>query len=138
MQFFAQYVINRIRRSFGRIGSANSNARHAAQHHRSEEYDIVAVSVKVVRSGKEVMVAACDSELLGNTLTRGNTRFHVHPSFYGGRLVSVEEAISEAKSGTSVNLVGERIVDQAIEKGLVHPEAVIYLSGVPYALIVKI
>jgi len=50
----------------------------------------------------------------------------------------LEEAIAEVCSGTSVNLVGERIVNQAIEAGIVHPEAVIYLSGVPHALIVKI
>ena len=98
----------------------------------------MAVSVRTVRSGKEVVVAACDSELLGKTVTRGNTRVHIHPSFYGGKLLSLEEAIAEVCSGTSVNLVGERIVNQAIEAGIVHPEAVIYLSGVPYALIVKI
>ncbi len=98
----------------------------------------MAVFVKTVRSGKEILVAACDSELLGKTLTRGNTHFQIHPSFYGDRLLSVEEAISEVSSGTSVNLVGKRIVGQAISKGLVHPEGVIYISGIPHALIVKL
>jgi len=98
----------------------------------------VAVSVKVVRSGKEVVVAACDSELLDKTLTTGKTRFHIQPGFFGGKFLSVEEAISEVESGTSVNLVGKKIVQRAIEAGLVHPEAVVYISGVPHALIVKI
>ncbi len=96
------------------------------------------VSVKVVRSGKEVVVAACDSELLGKTLTTEKIRFHIHPGFFGGKFLSVEEAISEVASGTNVNLVGKRIVQRAIEAGLVHPEAVVHISGVPYALIVKI
>ncbi len=98
----------------------------------------MAISVKVVRNGKEVVVAACDSELLGRTLTMGKTRFRIHPSFFGGKFLPVEEAISEVISGTSVNLVGERIVQKAIEAGLVHPEAVAHISGVPHALIVRI
>jgi hypothetical protein len=34
-------------------------------------------------------------------------------------------------------MVGHRIVKKAVEKGLIHPEAVIKISGVPHAQIVK-
>ncbi|MEM2094293.1 MAG: DUF424 family protein [Candidatus Bathyarchaeia archaeon] len=98
----------------------------------------MAVFVKTVKSGKEVIVAACDSELLGKTLMRGNNKFHINPDFYGDRLLSIEEAAVEVCSGTNVNLVGKRIVARAIELGLVHPEGIIYISGIPHALIIRI
>jgi len=34
-------------------------------------------------------------------------------------------------------MVGKKIVEKAIEKGYVHPEAVIEIQGVPHAQIIK-
>jgi len=51
--------------------------------------------------------------------------------------VSVDEAIDLMKQSTIVNMVGQNIVEKAIERGLVHPEAVLKISGVPHAQIVK-
>jgi len=50
----------------------------------------------------------------------------------------VEDAVELMKESTIVNMVGPNIVNKAIEKGLVHPEAVLKISGVPHAQIVKI
>jgi hypothetical protein len=50
----------------------------------------------------------------------------------------VEDAIELVKESTIVNLIGANIVNKAIEEGLVHPEAVLEISGVPHAQIVKI
>jgi hypothetical protein len=41
-------------------------------------------------------------------------------------------------NSTIVNMVGKNIVKRAIEKGFVHPEAVLRIEGVPHAQIVKI
>jgi len=41
-------------------------------------------------------------------------------------------------NSTIVNMVGKNIVQKAIEKGYVHPEAVLNIEGVPHAQIVKI
>jgi hypothetical protein len=35
-------------------------------------------------------------------------------------------------------MVGKSIVKKAIEKGLIHPEAVLNISGVPHAQIVRL
>jgi hypothetical protein len=42
------------------------------------------------------------------------------------------------KESTVVNMVGQHIVNKAIEKGLVHPEAVLKICGIPHAQIVKV
>ena len=97
----------------------------------------MAVSLRIVKQGKVVLVAACDSELLGKTLMFRKIEFPVRREFYGGQLVTAEEALHNVRSGTTVNLLGERIVESALSAGLIHPEAVLYVSGIPHALIVK-
>jgi len=94
--------------------------------------------VKVVKRGKDILVAACDAELLGKTLKFRKTDFPVRREFYGGETLTAEEALLEIQNGTTVNLLGEKIVRHALKAGLVHPEAVLYVSGIPHALIVKI
>ncbi len=98
------------------------------------------VYVKVHESGSERIVAICDEELLGKTLydEERRLRFHVSEQFYGGDLVRVEEALVEAMNATILNIVGERIVRAAIERNLIHPEAVIKIAGVPHAQAVLI
>lgn len=85
-----------------------------------------------------MLLAACDEELLGKTLRHGKLVFKVKEEFYKGPKMPVEGAIELIKESTIVNLVGTNIVNKAIEEGLVHPEAVLKISGIPHAQIVKI
>jgi len=88
--------------------------------------------------GQYVLLAACDAELLGKVLREGKIVFEVREEFYKGSKVSVEEAIDLMRQSTVVNMVGKRIVDKAIEKGMIHPEAILKISGVPHAQIVRL
>jgi len=85
-----------------------------------------------------MLLAACDVELLGKTLKEGKIVFHVNEKFYKGTKVTVEEAVELMKQCTIVNMVGEKIVKKAIEAGLVHPEAVLLIEGIPHAQIVRL
>jgi len=87
--------------------------------------------------GQHVLLATCDAELLGKVLRDGKIVFEVREEFYKGSKVSVEEAVDLMKQCTVVNMVGKCIVDKALEKGLIHPEAILKISGVPHAQIVK-
>ena len=84
-----------------------------------------------------MLLAACDEELLGETLRDGKMVFKVGEEFYKGPKMPVEDAVELMKESTIVNLIGPNIVNKAIEKGLVHPEAVLIICGVPHAQIVK-
>lgn len=88
--------------------------------------------------GNCLLLATCDAELLGKVLREGKIIFEVREEFYKGPKVNVEEAIDLMKQSTVVNMVGEHIVEKAIENGLVHPEAVLKISGVPHAQIIKL
>lgn len=87
--------------------------------------------------GHHVLLAACDADLLGRVLREGKIVFEVREEFYKGPKMSVEEAIDLVEKSTVVNMIGNCIVQKAIEKGLIHPEAVLNISGIPHAQIVK-
>ena len=88
--------------------------------------------------GNNVLLAMCDAEILGRTLRKGKIVFHVKEEFYKGTRVSLEEVITMIENSTIVNMIGKNVVQKAIEKGHVHPEAVINIEGVPHAQIVKL
>jgi hypothetical protein len=88
--------------------------------------------------GNNVLLAMCDAEILGKTLCEGRIVFHVKEEFYKGARVSIEEAIAMIKNSTIVNMIGQNVVQKAIEKGYVHPEAVLNIEGIPHAQIVKV
>lgn len=84
----------------------------------------------------EIVVAACDEELLGKNLknVEGFT-VEVSRSFYGGVLVGEEELQNYLKQGTIVNLLGEYIVEYALSHGLVLEKAIMKIGGVPHVQI---
>ena len=75
---------------------------------------------------------------LGKTLKEGGIVFHINEKFYKRTKVTVEEAVELMKQCTVVNMVGKKIVGKAIEAGLVHPEAVLLIEGIPHAQIVRL
>ena len=96
------------------------------------------VYVNLKKVGRNVLLAVCDCELLGRTLRQGKIVFQVKDEFYNGGKVSVEEAVNMIRNSTIVNMVGKNCVEKAIEKGYVHPDAVLNIEGVPHAQIVKL
>lgn len=88
--------------------------------------------------GNTVLLAICDAEILGKTLREGKIVFHVKEEFYKGARVSIEDAMVIIENSTIVNMIGQNVVQRAIEKGYVHPEAVLNVDGTPHAQIVKV
>lgn len=96
------------------------------------------VYMNLKKVGRNVLLAICDAEILGRTLCEGKIAFHVKEDFYKGAKVNVEEAVSMIENSTIVNMVGKNVVKKAIQRGYVHPEAVLNIEGVPHAQIVRI
>ncbi len=111
---------------------------------RGEVFDQAAVRasklqvyMNLKKSGRNVLLAICDAELLGRTLREGKIVFRIKEEFYRGAKVNVDEAIGMINNANIVNMVGKNVVKRAIGKGYVHPEAVLNIEGVPHAQIVK-
>jgi len=96
------------------------------------------VYVKLNQMGKNVVLAICDTELLGKTLHEDKITFKVKDEFYNGGKSSVDEAINMIENATIVNLIGKGCVEKAIQKGYVHPDAVLNIEGIPHAQIMKL
>lgn len=91
------------------------------------------VYLRVRRVNNEVLVAICDEEIVGKTFREGKLKIEVKKEFYCGELVPIEKGIEAIKEGTIVNIVGNNIVSEAINAGLIHPQAIIKIEGVAHA-----
>ncbi|MEM2935040.1 MAG: DUF424 family protein [Candidatus Thermoplasmatota archaeon] len=96
------------------------------------------ISMKIYKVGNDVLLAACDAELLGKTLRSNEIEFTVSEKFYKDLLVDEELLKKNLSLATIGNLVGKRCVKCAIEMGLIEPENVIKIDKVPHAQFVII
>jgi len=93
------------------------------------------IVMRVHRVRSEMVVAACDEELIGRRLPVGSAgrTVTVSPQFYGERLVSAEELRWALKRCTIANLLGPRVLAEAEAAGVVTAGAHGQLGGVPHA-----
>ncbi len=97
-----------------------------------------AIVMKLTKVGDENLLAATELDLLNKTFREKNLHITVTENFYGTMLVSLEIFRSALQICTIANLVGETVTNEAIKLGLVDPENVIRIAGVPYAQYAKI
>jgi len=94
--------------------------------------------LKIFRQKQYVLVAACDSDLLGKTFREGKLKLEVDRKFYGEGLSTIEEAMAAIQKADIANLVGVRVVESAVKRGLVDKQAVITIAGIPHVQVVKL
>jgi len=94
------------------------------------------ISCKVHVHENDRILAACDHDILGMTFKGEGIKIKVSEIFYGGEEVSEEAFMERTKSVTIMNLVGNRVVDLAISKGLVSEESVMIIGEVKHAQVV--
>lgn len=93
------------------------------------------IVMRVHRVRAEVVVAACDAELIGQSLPLGPSggRVTVSSHFYGERKVTREELVTALRRATTANLLGRRTLEVARSEGLIGPDGAGQLGGVPHA-----
>jgi len=95
------------------------------------------ISLKRHRVQTEVLVAACDAELLGRSFEEGELHLELGRRFFEGERVDVKLFLEVLALATVANLAGKRTVEAAVGAGFVDPECVITIGGVPHAQIVR-
>ena len=94
---------------------------------------------KVVKTKFDVLVAICDEEVVGKEIEIENGfKIVANERFYKEKLINESEALELMQKATIGNLLGERIIRLAVEKGVISPESIILIGGVPHAQFVKI
>jgi len=95
--------------------------------------------VKVFRVEKQVIVAACDTDLLGKTLhSKKGLEMHISERFYGGESLTVDQTREAMKEATSLNLIGDAIVQLALSSGFGHPGSVVKIGGVSHLILIRV
>ena len=96
------------------------------------------VYLKSYDTDKGTMIACCDERLMGKTFKQGRLKLSVENSFYGTSLLPLAEALFLLDRADILNLVGGDIIEAAIEKGIVHPDAVIAIAGIPHVQVMRL
>ncbi|MEI7826666.1 MAG: DUF424 family protein [Euryarchaeota archaeon] len=97
---------------------------------------LASIYLKSYSVNKEILVAACDSELIGRTFCEGELHLIVNEDFFKGQPAEEHEVKKALKEATIANLVGERSVACGIDSGIVDENCVIIINGVPHAQMV--
>ena len=95
------------------------------------------IFLRVYKDAKYTLVAACDSNLLGETFREGKLKLEVKADFYGGVRTTIVDALAAIDGADIANLVGETIVQAAVKRSLVDPSAVLNVGGIPHVQIVR-
>jgi hypothetical protein len=93
------------------------------------------IAMKVYKRANEILLAACDSDLLGKTFKEGKLQIEVSPEFYDDARVNKQLFLQNLQLSTISNLVGETTINYAVEAGLVDKSSIIWIDGVPHAQI---
>jgi len=94
--------------------------------------------LKIYKNGGNVLVAACDKEVLGKNLKHGKVVVEISRTFYEGECVSEEELQKALQGAMTANLFGEKTIKCAIKCGFIDPDSVIMIDCVPHAQIFRI
>ena len=92
-----------------------------------------AFRMRIHRHGSEVLVAVSDAELVGRRFREGIMQLDVSEEFYGDESADAPEVLRQLAVCTIANLVGVETITLAIRAGLVHPDNVLDIEGVPHA-----
>ena len=95
------------------------------------------ISIKKYKQGHDLLIGACDEELVGKKFEDGKFQIDVSSDFYGGEKISIDILKKFLKEATIANLVGKKTVKCAIDLGLIDPSCVIKIKGVPHAQMVR-
>jgi uncharacterized protein len=94
------------------------------------------ISVRVYKQGDDLVIGACDEQLLGKKFRDGKLQIDVAKHFYDGERIDKKTLEKFLLDATIANLVGKETVTCAVDLGLVDPECVLKIKGVPHAQIV--
>ena len=83
------------------------------------------------------IVNICDTENIGTTISEGDYEIEVSEDYFGGTVIDENQANELLKKSDTLNLVGNDIVDMAIDLELVSIESIKKIEGVSFVLIYK-
>ena len=94
--------------------------------------------VKERETEEGLLVAVCDSDVLGETFEEGPVSLTVNEEFYGGESVDADGVLDALSRATVANIVGTDAVELAIEAGVVDKAHVLEVGSTLHAQLVRL
>jgi uncharacterized protein len=92
-----------------------------------------------IHNSYRTTVAICDSNLLDKTFEEGKRQIKITKNFFGGEEKTEKEVLNVIEKGTdedyTFNIVGKEAVKTALKAGIIKPEGVQEIQGIPIALV---
>ena len=112
--------------------------RSQIQHPNDIVGSLTLVYAASYKTEKGTMVACCDENCMGRIYREGKLRLAPETKFYGNAVMGLPEALILMDGADILNLVGRNIVGAAIARGIVHPDAVITIDGIPHVQVMRL
>ncbi|MEM4662655.1 MAG: DUF424 family protein [Candidatus Diapherotrites archaeon] len=93
---------------------------------------------KVHKTQFGCVLAACDEELIGKNIKFGEVDFYIGEAFYKGKKVNEKVLAKLLEEHSNINLVGEKTVAVALEKGLITERSIVKIGNIPHVQIYKL
>jgi len=97
----------------------------------------IMISIGIYKQGQDLLIGACDENLLGKEYKEGKFHLRVDKNFYGGKTISEKMLQQYLKGATIANLVGDTCIKVAIKMGIIDPSCIIRINGIPHAQMVR-
>jgi uncharacterized protein len=95
------------------------------------------ISIKI-HSSYRIVVAVCDSELIGKKFEEGIRQLDLRESFYKDKEMNEEDAIKtieyQMKEDATFNIVGKKSIGVALKAQLITSKQVDKIAEIPFAL----
>lgn len=85
-----------------------------------------------------LLVAVCDSDVLGERFEDGDVSITVTEEFYAGEEADETAVIESLTRAAIANIVGTRAVALAVEEGIIDDENVLTIDGTRHAQLVRL
>jgi len=95
------------------------------------------ISIRIYEQGEDIVIGACDEHLLGKKFTDGKFQIDVSKNFYGGQRIDTKTLAKYLQDASIANLVGKETVKCAINLGLINPDCILKIKGIPHAQMIK-
>jgi hypothetical protein len=93
--------------------------------------------LRIIKYQGSLMINLCDLDLVGSKLCDGGMEIELSKDFFRQEITDSEGASDLLRSCSIANLVGTRIVKQAIDLRLAKENSVRRISGIPFLMIYK-
>ncbi|VVB59637.1 Uncharacterised protein [uncultured archaeon] len=92
-------------------------------------------------SGDKIIVAACDSDILGKVFEENDKVLDVDSDFFGGEKLPAKKIVEIAdsiKTAQTSNIIGNRITTGLVKAGALKAGSVKEIQGIKYAMVFRV